>query len=276
MARYASRLSTALTALGLTVACSTTHANHETEEFTVFDVFAELNHTDEDLGFHFTLDGGPWTSVAIKDPRRHLLWSNRIWGRLRQQGGTEIFFESAEPPFESDEEPTLTPEQFFARFREGDYKATGRAQGGGWLAGTDSFSHLMPAPPDNITVNSIPAPDSCDDEPLPELEVDDFVIAWDEVTQSHPTVGTPGEEIEVSLYQVVAEVELEGEAGEEFVSKFSVDINPPDETSMTIPESFVALAAGEELKFEVLVKEADGGNQTAVESCVVVLDEGND
>jgi hypothetical protein len=52
MARYASRLSTALTALGLTVACSTTLANHETEEFTVFDVLAELNHTDGDLGFH--------------------------------------------------------------------------------------------------------------------------------------------------------------------------------------------------------------------------------
>lgn len=269
MTAYTSKLSAAVAVLVLGAAPAGAGAQDEFEEF---DVFAELNDTDGDLGFHYLLDGGPWTFVAIKDPERRLLWTSRLWGRLWRQGGTEIFFESAEPPFESDEgEPTLSPEQFFMRFPEGEYTAVGRAQEGGWLQDADDFSHVMPAPPE-VTINGAPAAADCDVEPLPTVPVGDVVISWDEVTESHPEIGTPGQDIDVSLYQVVAELEIEVD-GEELVSVYSVDINPPEATSMTIPEAFVALAAGEELKYEVLAKEAEGGNQTAVESCVEVLEE---
>jgi hypothetical protein len=46
-------------------------------------------------------------------------------------------------------------------------------------------------------------------------------------------------------------------------------ILPPGETSMTIPEEFLALA--DEFKYEVLVRE-ESFNQTAVESCFVLAD----
>ena len=270
MARRATLLTTAVAALALGTASQSAFG---LEEFEVFDVFAELNDTDGDLGFHYSLDGGPWTFVAIKDPNRHLLWTSRLWGRLRRQNGTEIKFESAEPPFDSEEgEPTLSPEQFFARFREGEYTAIGRSGEGGWLVSSDEFNHVMPAPP---VVEITPAPgdgpenEDCDGV----VPVGDLVISWDPVVSHHPTIGIdPGEGIVVSLYQVVAEIELD-EGDEEFVSVYSVDINPPEETSMTVPEAFVALAAGEELKYEVLAKESEGGNQTAVEGCVEIADE---
>ena len=275
MSKHISMLSAAAAALVIVTAPTAATAQ---EEFEVFDVFAELNDTDGDLGLHYSLDGGPWTFVALQDPRGHLLWTSKLWGRLWRQGGTEINFESAEPPFESDEdEPTLTPEEFFARFREGEYRATGRSQEGDWLQSTDEFNHVMPAPPE-VSVNGEEGAEDCDAEELPAVQVGDVEISWEEVDESHPEIGTPNVEIEVSLYQVVAEIEFEID-GEEVVSKYSVDLSPPPEPdengmiSMTIPEAFVALAEGEEIKYEVLVKEAEGGNQTAVESCFEVEEE---
>ena len=58
---------------------------------------------------------------------------------------TENFFESAEPTFDE-----LTPEEFFLRFPEGPYKISGRATDGRKLESIDEFTHLMPAPPENI------------------------------------------------------------------------------------------------------------------------------
>jgi hypothetical protein len=53
---------------------------------------------------------------------------------------------------------------------------------------------------------------------------------------------------------------------EDAVSVLSV-ILPPDTTSLTIPEEFIALA--DEFKYEVLARE-ESFNQTAVESCFVL------
>ena len=82
------------------------------------------------------------------------------------------------------------------------------------------------------------------------------------MTRSHPRLGRINEPIEVVRYQVVVE-ELESEA------ILSVDL-PPDTTVFQAPESFTQL--GQMFKFEILVKE-DSGNQTAVESFYVVVDE---
>lgn len=231
-------------------------------EFDEYDVYAELNNTDGDLGFHALIDGDPWRRLVIKDPNNKKILDTRVKGVLSQQGLTELFFESAEPPFDE-----LTPDEFFARFPEGDYTIAAKTFDGGKLQNQGLFRHVMPAPPEP-TVNGVPMPIQCDDEePGYDIVVVDYpvVIEWPEVDTSHPTVGQPGE-ITAALYQVVVEAELDIN-GEEFVSVFSVDL-PPDERSMTIPEEVLELV--DEFKFEVLAKDAEGGNQTAVESCFAI------
>ena len=71
--------------------------------------------------------------------------------------------------------------------------------------------------------------------------------------------------VTIENYQVVLEIETEVN-GEDFESEFSV-ILPPDQTSFTVPDDFLAL--GDTFKYEILAREASG-NQTAVESCFEV------
>jgi len=226
--------------------------------FEVADVYAELNNTDGDLGFHALIDGEPWKYLKIEDPReRMILWVSSM-GRLRRQGLTELFFESAEPNFED-----LAPEQFFRRFPAGKYEIESRTLEGDEQESEDLFWHRMPAPPEGISVSgeAIDLDEvNCDDGPIPMVEPEengDVTISWDEVKKSHPDIGVPNKKIEVEFYQVVVEEEESG-------LKLSFDL-PPDQLSVTVPGAFIAL--GEEFKFEILVKEAIGGNQTAVESC---------
>ena len=88
---------------------------HDEEEipFDVAQVFFELNNTDGDLGIHALIDGEPWKHVIIEDPRERRILGIGLRGRLRRQGLTELFFESAEPPFDE-----LPPAVFFKRFPE--------------------------------------------------------------------------------------------------------------------------------------------------------------
>jgi hypothetical protein len=230
--------------------------------FEVADVYAELNNTDGDLGFHALIDGEPWKYLKIEDPReRVILWVSSM-GRLRRQGLTELFFESAEPNFED-----LTPEQFFNRFPAGMYEIESRTLEGDEQESEDLFWHRMPAPPDGISVSGEaidPDEVDCDSDELPGVTPDtatgDVIISWDEVKKSHPDIGVPNKKIEVEFYQVVLEEEESG-------LKLTFDL-PPDQLSVTVPGAFIAL--GDEFKFEILVKEAIGGNQTAVESCFEV------
>ena len=57
----------------------------------------------------------------IEDQNERRILSINVRSRLRRQGLTELFFESAEPPFDE-----LSPEEFFARFPEGTYEVEGR------------------------------------------------------------------------------------------------------------------------------------------------------
>jgi hypothetical protein len=63
------------------------------------EIFFELNNTDGDLGIHALIDGEAWKSLEIEDPWGREMLDVRLKGRLRRQGLTEIFFESAEPVF---------------------------------------------------------------------------------------------------------------------------------------------------------------------------------
>lgn len=244
---------------------------HDTDDeipFDVAQVFFELNDTDGDLGIHALIDGDPWKRLQIEDPRDRKILSIFVRGRLRRQGLTEIFFESAEPTFE--DLPTAT---FFRRFPEGTYDVEGVTLDGEERESESEITHRMPAPA-APTVNSIAMAEQCDDEEpgfdAPTVE-SPVVIAWPPVNSTHPDLGHPqgSPEITIYNYEVVVEAELEGPDGEEFVTVFSTKL-PPDVRSMTVPDEF--LSQTDEFKYEVLARE-ESWNQTAVESCFL-LDEG--
>ena len=218
--------------------------------FAEAELFFELNDTDGDLGIHASIDGETWTTLKIQGPGERELLEVESQGRLTTQGLTQLFFESAEPPFDE-----LAPEEFFSRFPEGRYEIEGRAQGGGEVASTAVLSHVLAAPPQNVLVSGIPAAESCD-APVPPIVSAPVTIGWDPVTASHPEIGKRGP-IKVSRYQLF--VEREG-------VKLSLDL-PPTVTEFEIPTGVTDL--GEEFKFEIIVRTV-AGNNTAIESCFVV------
>ncbi len=238
-------------------------------EFDEADVYAELNNTDGDLGFHGLIDGEGWKRLMIEDPKGKKILNVRAKKILRQQGLTELFFESAEPTFDE-----LSPEEFFNRFPAGVYEIVGVTLDGEELESEDLFRHVMPAAPDGITVNGVPINlevVDCEVGPIPEVvleEGEDVLIVWESVTTNHPDIGEAGD-IEVAHYQVV----IEFETPDEFESTSSTFL-PADVSASTIPYSTIELGldGGEgEFKFEILVKEDEGGNQTATESCFEVV-----
>jgi len=222
-------------------------------------IFFELNDTDGDLGIHALIDGEPWKRLEIEDPNERRMLKIRVNGRLRRQGLTEIFFESAEPTFDE-----LPPEKFFRRFPEGTYEIEGITLEGDELESTVYLSHVIPAPP-VVHVNVEPAAEDCDAEELPEFEVGDLIIInWAPVTTNHQELGEHGE-IDIHNYEVVVEID-------DSPWKTSV-ILPPGTTEFQVPVEILELAEfdeGEaEFKFEVLAR-ATNYNQTAMESCFVL------
>jgi hypothetical protein len=218
--------------------------------FEVADLYFELNDTDGDLGLHALIDGDAWRLLEIESPGETENLRVTAGGSLRRQGLTELFFESAEPPFDE-----LPPEEFFRRFPEGRWEIEGVTLDGDELESVDRLRHVMPAPPDNILVSGLPAAESCDAEPLPVV-AEPVVIDWNPVTGSHPEIGRSGT-VDVVRYELVVERE------EPTPLALKVEL-PPEVTEFEIPEGFTAL--GEAFKFEILVRERTG-NQTAIESC---------
>jgi hypothetical protein len=247
----------AVLALVLVAAAPYSWADDDGDEipFDEASIFFELNDTDGDLGIHALIDGEPWKNLEIEDPTEREMLDISVKGRLRRQGLTELFFESAEPSFDE-----LDPEDFFRRFPKGTYEIEGETLEGDELESEVELSHVMPAPPENIRVNRQPAAEDCDAEDLPSVrEGRRVIIRWDAVTESHSEIGEEGD-IEVAQYQLVVERE------EPTLLIYSVDL-PPDVTVFTVPKAFIEL--GDEFKFEILVT-AENGNRTAVESCFEV------
>ena len=231
--------------------------------FDEHEIFFELNYTDEDLGIHALIDGEAWKRLKIeRDDNDRKLLDIRVRSKLRKQGLTEIFFESAEPEFDD-----LSPEDFFDRFPAGEYDIEGRTLDGEDLESETEVTHLLPAPAET-SVNGAEAAEDCD-TPLMGI-TRPVVITWDEVEKSIDPEDEgfegfpPSEDIEVVNYQVVAEIDGE---------PFNVSANlGPDARSFKIPAELLDLAVaafGGAVKFEVLVRE-ESFNQTGVESCFVL------
>lgn len=238
--------------------------DEEELEFEEAGLFFELNHTDGDLGLQGFVDGEAWKSLEIAGPESEneeveepVLMSIWLRNALRRQGLTEFSFESEEPGFDE-----LTPAQFFRRFPAGIYEIEGTTLEGDEIESEIKLSHVMAAPPRNITVNGQPQAPNCDSEELPEVS-GPVTINWAPVTQSHPTIGRPNVDVTVQQYQFVGEVEREDRVPEEIV--FSVDL-PRSVTQFTLPTEFTSLSLDGEVKYEIITK-LTNGNLTAVESC---------
>ena len=215
--------------------------------FKVSELFFELNNTDGDLGVHAKIDGVDWKQLWITSPQERVLFQVQTRGGIRQQGLNEIFFESAEPDFSE-----LPPAQFFQRFPEGVYEFEATTIDGEELSGEATVSHVLPAP----AVALFPA-STC---AAPATVAGPVTIRWAAVTRSHPTVGTPGQPIDVERY------ELALERLDSTVLKMSIDL-PPNVTSFTVPSNFTG--APGTVKFQILVK-ARNGNRTGQEGCFTV------
>ena len=214
-------------------------------------------------------DGDAWRDLRIRDAGGKLIGNVRAWGTMVKQGFTQLFFESAEPSFDE-----LDPADFFARFPEGEYRIDGWGNQGGRMHASSLIRHVLPAPPGGITVSGLPKAPTCDEEDpdydaalVPTVSSGNPVIVdWAPVISSHPTIGIVGD-IEVERYEFFVETDTEV-GGEEFTAKLAM-ILPPDATEMMVPEELLGL--GEQFKYEILVREREGGNQTAIESCFFLV-----
>lgn len=257
-------------AAALALPLTVTAEDHDEDEieFDEAHVFFELNNTDGDLGIHALIDGEPWKKLEIEDQNERTILKIKTRSRLRRQGITELFFESAEPTFDE-----LSPEEFFARFPEGTYEIEGVSLDGDEIESETEITHAMPAPP-HATVNGEDMAVQCDDE-LPGYDAPtvsgDVVIAWDPVTLTHPWLGDPQNSADITIvnYEVVVEADLEISEDEEFTTVFSAVV-PPDVTEMSIPAEF--LEQTDTWKYEVLARE-ESYNQTATESCFLLEDD---
>jgi hypothetical protein len=259
-----------MVAVGFLMGAQTAEARDNKEiPFSESELFFELNNTDGDLGIHALIDGEPWKKLEIEDPRERRMLLIQASSRLRRQGVTQLFFESAEPPFDE-----LSPAVFFKRFPEGVYEIGGRTLDGRELESTTRVTHVMPAPPVAM-VNGNPAATQCDpEEPGYDITMTSapVTISWDPVTQSHPDPDGGGAGVQppvpvtIHNYELVVEIEVEVN-GRALSSKIDV-ILPPDVTSVVVPDEF--LAQGDTFKYEVLARE-ESFNQTAVETCFMLL-----
>ncbi len=236
--------------------------DEEELEFEEADLFFELNDTDGDLGLQGFLEGDAWKSLEIAGPERDdeseepVLMSIWVRNALRRQGLSEFFFESDEPGFDE-----LSPAAFFRRFPQGVYEIEGITLDDEEIESEVFLSHVMAGPPPgNITINGQNNAVNCDAPNLPVV-TEPVTLDWNPVTQSHPTIGTPGVAVQVHHYEVVGEIERETNPEEPVLSV----ILPRSRTKFEFPVDFTSLAE-EEMKWELIIV-LSNGNKTAVESC---------
>lgn len=246
------------------------------EEFDEFGPLIEINATDGDIGFHVLLDGEGWKIAKIFDADGDRMFRGRGTDDLDEQGITEIFMESAEPPCwweegeDWDPEDVVDLEEFVDRFEEGTYSARGRTLDDERLRAEAELTHNLPAAPETeveVSGTGIGA-----------LVTILFSSGTDLGQCEYPAGLIPDPAtVEVVRWEIVLEPnedELPGGElpdGLEF-SKFTLQLpansdNWMGDMSVVVPQEFVDayLAAGvNQFKYEVGAKE-ESGNQTFTE-----------
>ena len=194
----------------------------------------EINATDEDGGIQVFADADSWKRMSIFDPTGRRIFSTTTEGRMAEQGGTELFLESAEPSFAQ-----LPLEQLLERFPEGRYTFRGLGLNGERHIGSARLSHAVPEGP--VLLSPLES-----DQPQ---DPDRTELRWKQV---EPASGSP-----IIGYQVLV---VQPETGLTALPKVTLDVMmPPTASSMVVPRGF--LRPGTEYEWEVLAIER-GGNQT--------------
>lgn len=194
----------------------------------------EINATDGDGGVQVFIDADSWRSMSIFDPTGKRILTSTTGGRMATQGGTELFLESAEPPFSE-----LPLERLLQRWPAGTYTFRGTGPGGVSYVGSGRLTHNLPQGPELVSPLAGDGPQS----------LNGTVVRWKPVAAPN---GSP-----IIGYQVLV---VQPKTGIKALPKVVLDVMmPPSARSMTIPPRF--LRPNTEYEWEVLAIE-QGGNQT--------------
>lgn len=198
----------------------------------------EINATDGDGGVQVFIDADSWRQMSIFDPTGRRIFTATAEGRMARQGGTELFLESAEPPFTELPLPRL-----LERWPEGVYRFRGSAPDGTRYVGATRLSHDIPDGPVLVSPLETDGPQS------PSRTT----LRWRRVAAPN---GSP-----ILGYQVLV---VRPDTGLKALPKVTLDVMmPPTATSLAIPSGY--LRPGTEYEWEVLAIE-QGGNQTLASS----------
>ena len=244
-------------ALALTAGAAVAQEEEEDPEISEKWVRIEINATDGDAGFQGMGDADGWTAMSIwrVDPDKERLYKVKGFGGVAEQGLTENFFESSEPP--CDEQPL---DDFLLRFPAGEHKFRVKTLEEEVIKGSSFLTHELPGAPENL------APQGGGiDETMP------VVISWTAGTTlgncpAETTILTPPGDVPLWGYEVVVERE-----DPEPLLIYTVQV-PPTQTSVTISPEFIEADAV--YKFEVVAiesrldeeEEEEAGNQTISEA----------
>jgi len=194
----------------------------------------EINATDRDGGVQVFIDADSWKEISVFDPAGVRVLTTTTSGRMAEQGGTELFLESAEPPF-----TTLPIAKLLQRFPQGRYTIRGTGLGGESYVGSAFLSHSIPAGPRLVS------PLGGQRAPLPGATT----VRWRPVA---PPKGSA-----IIGYQVLV---VQPRSGLRALPKITLDVTmPPTATSLRVPPGF--LRPRTEYEWEVLAIERNG-NQT--------------
>lgn len=194
----------------------------------------EINATDGDGGVQLFLDADSWRRISLYDPSGKRILTTTTEGRMSRQGGTELFLESAEPPFTE-----LPLEQLLQRWPAGVYRVQGAATDGTAYVGSTKLTHDIPDGP------TLVSPLEGDGRQDPNRTV----VRWKTVAAPN---GSP-----IIGYQVLI---VQPRTGFKALPKVTLDVMmPPTATRLVVPPGF--LRPGTTYEWEVLAIER-GGNQT--------------
>jgi len=221
-------------------------SNKQVVELGAASVIIETNDTAGDTGFQIFLDGVGWRNVRVYDSNgSKILHAHSAGGVRNIGGGTELFMESSEPPYEDLD----GMQALIDLLPEGEYYFLARYTDNSWATGTAEFTHTVPDGPEIV----YPAPAENEDDCSTGVFVDSAYIEWEPVE----TDIWGSNDIEIVGYQVIVETD------EEEFHYFTVTV-PADVTMVAVPEE--VLTEGTEFIFEVLAIESSG-NQTITEGC---------
>ena len=79
-------------AILLMAAVLTSFVTVEAAKFEESRLYIEYNSTDNDLGFHVSLDGEDWKTLKIFNPNGTVIFDLQGAGPYKQLGMTELFF----------------------------------------------------------------------------------------------------------------------------------------------------------------------------------------